>query len=163
MDMGSDSRVPRLSDHELRFARRIEEVLQAENVLYERSDVERPPPIEPYVQFELPTSPDLDLRVTLIVHGDVFVINVNETNVRIESDSYPPGMEEAWLDDSVAMLDYLITHDLRMKTRRGLLGGRTGAIYFESINGERGWSGEIFAIWCGKKQEYSNWLKRRAP
>lgn len=159
--MGIDSRVSSLSDHELRFAARIERVLQAANVVYERLNVEMPPPVEPHVQFDLRTAADLDLRVTLMVHGDLFVISVNEADARIESTSYPSGMEEEWLEDSAVMLEYLVTHDLQMKTRRGLLGGRTGAIYFGSTSGKRGWSGEIFAIWWGKEQRYSNWLKRR--
>lgn len=152
--------VSRLSAHELRFAGRIEGVLQAANVVYERLNVEVPP-LEPHVKFELRTAANLELRVTLTMHGDLFVISVNEADVRIESTSYPSGMEEAWLEDSAVMLEYLVTHDLRMKTRRGLLGGRTGAMYLGSASGEGGWSGEIFAIWWGKEQKYSNWLKRR--
>ncbi len=160
--MGSVARASRLSDHELRFAERIEAVLRAENVLYERSDVDGASPVEAHVLFQLRTSPGLDLRATLIVHGDVFVINVNEASVRAQSASYPSGMEEAWLEDAAVMLEALLTTDLRMRTRRGLLGRRTGAIYFGATSGKGHWSGELFASWWGKELRYSNWLKRRA-
>jgi hypothetical protein len=149
-----------LSDRELQSARRIEEVLQAAEVLYERSDMERNSE-EPYVRFEVRTSAELELRVELIVHGDVFVIRANGAEVRIESTAYGDGGDEEWLRDSIAMLTYLITHDLRLKTRRGLLGGRTGAIYFGSAKAQGGWSGELLAVWWGKEREYHNWLERR--
>jgi hypothetical protein len=159
--MGIYPQQHKLTDHELRFARRIEDVLQAANVIYERLDIEVSPPVESHVQFELGTSAHLDLRVTLTVHGDVFVISADEADVRIESTAYTSGMEEAWREDSSDMLEYLVTHDLRIRTRRGLLGRRTGAIYFESISGKGAWAGELFAIWWGKEREYTNWLQKR--
>jgi hypothetical protein len=161
--MGIDPKHSKLMDHELRFARRIEDVLQAANVIYERLDVEGSPPLEPHVQFELATSADLNLRVTLTVHGDLFAISANEADVRIESSAYASRMEEAWLEDSSDMLEYLVTHDLRIRTRRGLLGGCTGAIYFESMSGKGAWAGELFAIWWGKEREYSDWLQKQVP
>jgi hypothetical protein len=84
----------------MRFARRIEEVLQVANVIFERVDIEGSLPLEPHVQFELRTSADLNLRVTLTVHGDLLVISANEAEVRIESTAYTSGPEEAWLEDS---------------------------------------------------------------
>jgi hypothetical protein len=159
--MSIDPQVHNLTDHELGFAGRIEEVLQAENVAYERLDIEVSPPLESYVQFELGTSANLSLRVTLTVHGDLFAISANEAGVRIESTGYTSGMEAAWLKDSSDMLEYLIRHDLRIRTRRGLLGRRAGAIYFESPSGKGAWAGDLFARWWGKEREYSDWLQKR--
>jgi hypothetical protein len=159
--MNIDPQLHHLTDHELGFARRIEEVLQAANVIYERLDIEVSPPLESHVEFELGTSANLSLRVTLTVHGDLFVINANEADVRIESTGYTSGMEAAWLEDSSDMLEYLITHDLRIRIRRGLLGRRAGAIYFESISGKGAWAGDLFARWWGKERKYSNWLQTR--
>lgn len=159
--MRIDPQQRNLTDHELRFARRIEDVLQVANVIYERLDIEVSPPLESHVQFELGTSANLDLRVTLTVHGDLFVISANEADVRVESTAYTSEVEEAWLDDSSDMLEYLVTHDLRIRTRRGLLGRRTGAIYFESISGKGAWAGELLASWWGTERAYSNWLQKR--
>jgi hypothetical protein len=159
--MGIDPQQHNLTDHELRFARRIEDVLQAANVIYERLDIEVSPPLESHVQFELRTSANLDLQVILTVHGDLFVISANEADVRIESTAYASGKEEGWQEDSSDMLGYLVTHDLRIRTRRGLSGRRTGAIYFESSSGKGAWAGELLASWWGKEREYSNWLQKR--
>jgi hypothetical protein len=159
--MNSDPQLRNLTDSELGFARRIEEVLQAAKVIYERLDIEVSPPLESHVQFELDTSANLSLRVTLTVHGDLFVINANEADARIQSTGYTSGMEAAWLEDSSDMLEYLITHDLRIRTRRRLLGRRAGAIYFESISGKGVWAGDLFACWWGKERKYSNWLQKR--
>jgi hypothetical protein len=159
--MNSDPQLRNLTDSELGFARRIEEVLQAAKVIYERLDIEVSPPLESHVQFELDTSANLSLRVTLTVHGDLFVINANEADARIQSTGYTSGMEAAWLEDSSDMLEYLITHDLRIRTRRRLLGRRAGAIYFQSISGKGVWAGDLFARWWGKERKYSNWLQKR--
>lgn len=148
-----------LSHGEGRFARRIQEVLESARVRYQRSDVEAPPG-EPYVRFDLRTSAGLGLRIDVIVHGDVFLIRANEAEARVQSAAYPDGMEGAWLEHSVAALTYLVTHELRTKTRRGLLGRPTGAIYLGSASGERGWSGDLLAMWWGQERTYPDWLER---
>jgi hypothetical protein len=50
------------------------------------------------------------------------------------------------------MLEYLIRHDLRVRTHRALLGGRTDTIYFEPNSSKGVWAGELFAIWLGKER-----------
>jgi hypothetical protein len=95
------------------------------------------------------------------VHGDLFAISANEAEVRIPSTGYTSGMEPAWLEDSSDMLEYLLTHDLRIRTRRGLSGRRAGAIYLEAISGKGAWAGDLFAGWWGTERKYSNWLQKR--
>jgi hypothetical protein len=150
-----------LSDEVRDFARRVEQALAAALVSYKRSDIVQPS-VEPHVFFELRTRISSGLSASLIVHGDVFTIRCNAAEVRLESTAYAADLSH-WIDDSIAMLTYLLRHDLRLKTRRGWFGGSTGAIYFEPPGTGAGWSGELFAIWWGRERTYADWLERRSP
>jgi hypothetical protein len=69
---------------------------------------------------------------------------------------------DAWVELCDRTIHAILTHDLRIRIRRTLLGGRAGAIWVPVDTGA--WNGEYFA-WrgWGREQRFDNWIGTPPP
>lgn len=108
---------------------------------------------EAWYCFEIKTSPESGLRVTIAVVGDVFVFQANGAELRRDLESWwsdPSG----WVAECLRVLQELLQTDLRIRLRRTLFGSTTGAVWVSNRDGDGGWSGDLVAC-RGRGREYS--------
>jgi hypothetical protein len=88
----------------------------------------------------LPAS--LRLQVSINVSPDMFQLIANDADLRLEVQD-ASGDEAKWVRLCVDTFETLLANDLRIRRRRKLFGGATGAIWVPVGTG--GWKGELLA------------------
>jgi hypothetical protein len=92
------------------------------------------------------------------LYGDSFHMFANACEVRIVRTGDP----QPWATGCLAAITALVSHPLRLRTRRTLFGRRTGAIFLDAPGG--GWSGELLAVLgLGREETFTDWLRGAEP
>jgi hypothetical protein len=134
------------------IAGNIDGVLRKHGVISARRDDPQTPNGSCH-SWDLKTGAGVEVRLQLF--DDSFHMFANACEVRIDrtEDAQP------WEKVCLAATAALVAYPLRLRTRRTLFGGRTGAIFLDGP--DRGWSGELLAVLgVGREETFTEWLSR---
>lgn len=89
-----------------------------------------------------------DPRPSVIMNivGDAFVFVVNGAEMRLDLAAWGDDTE-AWMRESLRVVDILLRNDLRIRLRRTLFGRSTGAVWIADVKNDGVWNGDRAA--CG--------------
>lgn len=112
---------------------------------------------EPVLTIKPVLAPALKLEASFHVGGDNFVMIANGVDLRLAVQDARLD-EKAWARMCIDTVEALLAHDLRIRVRRTLFGGRTGAVWVP-LNGG-GWNGELLAYLGLAREEVFPWTRK---
>jgi hypothetical protein len=102
------------------------------------------------------------LSIEFFIAPDSFQVDANGADLRY-------GVMDAgddavrWLKESQEIVRALLHNELRIRLRRTLFGGRTGAIWVPADAGGR-WNGDLLAVLgVGREYRYTEWWRHAPP
>jgi hypothetical protein len=102
------------------------------------------------VSFAILTQPDSGLTVKVVIIADRFGFVANSAEAYWDLEPWPD--TRTWMKDCLEFLDALLATELRIRVRKGWLGGETGAVWVP-LGNRAGWAGDLLAC-RGKGVEY---------
>jgi hypothetical protein len=118
-------------------------------------------PVEATVAFELRVREPERLTADIAVSADGFWFTANGAALHLEMQD--AGNDAgAWVELCDRTIHAILTHDLRIRTRRTFLGRRAGVVWVP-VDGAS-WNGEFFAwLGWGQEQRFGNWIGSPPP
>ncbi len=144
---GSKDREQLLTEEQKRLASGIRALLSAAQVSFDEHVESNGS--ESWYRMDLRVASPLSAGVFIAV--DVFQLIVNAADLRLGSQD-----SDDWVGECLRVFESLLEADLRLRIRRKLLGGTTGAIWIPL--GEGYWNGDFLAyLGMGREHCFKNW------
>jgi hypothetical protein len=150
--LSAGSRVPEqlLTDTQRRFAEAVRACLSDARVSF--SETIDGNQSESWYSFRIQAVTDA-LEVSVDIVDDQFTFGANGAHLIIARTAWDPGDVDEWIAESIECLRALLQNELRLRVRRTLLGGTTGAVWITRDGGKSGgWNGDLAAV-RGKGEE----------
>jgi hypothetical protein len=144
----------KISDAQERLAHRVRQRLGHVGARFYERVTEHP--AEATIIFQLEVREPSRLTAAIDVGADGFWFKANAAALHLEMQD--AGKDPAaWVELCEGTINAILTHPLRIRTRRTLLGRRVGAVWVPLDGGA--WNGEYFA-WRGWGQEerFNDWI-----
>ena len=112
---------------------------------------------EPVVTIKPALAPALLLEVSFHVGIDNFAVIANHADLRLAVQDAQLD-EKKWVRLCIQTIEALLAHDLRIRVRRTLFGGRTGAVWVP-LNGGA-WNGDLLAYLGRGREQTFPWTRK---